>query len=97
RSQAARSRSRSRQAGVLLRCPAFEMKLRTGSRATDAPREEDPLAPLDPTPVEPPPRRRRPHSLLVEFVRLIMVSIFAVAGWEVAASLGPRASTRLLV
>jgi len=73
------------------------MKLRTGSRATDAPREVDPLAPLDPTPVEPPTRRRRPHWLLVEFVRLIMVSIFAVAGWEVAASLGPRASTRLLV
>lgn len=37
------------------------------------------------------------RGLLVEFVRLIMVTIFAVAGWEVAVSLGPRDTSRLLI
>ena len=36
-------------------------------------------------------------DLLVEFVRLIMVCLFAVAGWQVAESAGPNTSGGLLV
>ena len=36
-------------------------------------------------------------DLLVEFVRLIMVCLFAVAGWQVAESTGPSTSAGLLV
>ncbi len=46
----------------------------------------------DSTPVKPVVRR----DLLVEFVRLIMVCVFAVAGWQVAESVGPRTSAGLL-
>ncbi len=88
------------------------MRQRTRSKGQDrgGPPEDDRLALLElatdqerggefsgETHAEPPGRKRRPHWLLIEVVRLIMVSIFAVAGWEVAASLGPRDATRFLV
>ena len=47
----------------------------------------------DPAPVKPVVR----GDLLVEFVRLIMVCLFAVAGWQVAESIGPSTSAGLLV
>ena len=37
------------------------------------------------------------RDLLVEFVRLIMVCLFAVAGWQVAESTGPSTSAGLLI
>jgi uncharacterized protein YacL len=49
-------------------------------------------------PEEPATRSDRPsRGLLVEIVRLTMVTVFAVAGWQVAASLGSDSSSRLLV
>jgi uncharacterized protein YacL len=42
-------------------------------------------------------RARGSHWLLIEFVRLIMVSMFAVAGWEVAVSVSSRDTPRLLI
>jgi uncharacterized protein YacL len=37
------------------------------------------------------------RGLLVEFVRLIMVSLFAVAGWQIADSIGPSRPTGILL
>jgi uncharacterized protein YacL len=37
------------------------------------------------------------RGLLVEFVRLIMVSLFALAGWEIASSTGPGRPTGILL
>jgi len=45
-----------------------------------------------PAPVE----SRRP-GILVEFVRLIMVALFAAAGWEVASRTGPETTSRLVL
>src|SRR5437867_4100814 len=39
---------------------------------------------------------RGSRGVLVEFVRLIMVALFAVAGWEVASHIGPEQSERML-
>src|SRR5439155_7277920 len=44
----------------------------------------------------PPPAGRR-HGVLVEFVRLIMVALFAVSGWELASLVGSDQSDRLLI
>lgn len=41
------------------------------------------------------PSRPRGGGVLVEFVRLIMVALFAVAGWTVAEKAGPTSSGRL--
>jgi uncharacterized protein YacL len=38
-----------------------------------------------------------PRGLLVEFVRLIMVSLFALAGWQIANSTGPDRPTGILL
>src|SRR6266550_1411967 len=62
-----------------------------------------PAEPIESLPVPPAPdgvatRRRfgfgRP---LVEAVRLIMVALFASAGWEVASSTGPDTTPRLIL
>lgn len=58
----------------------------------------------NPAPHEPEDRRllprsihsRSPRSMLVEFVRLIMVALFAVAGWTVASETSPASTGRLL-
>src|SRR5437867_3267587 len=44
----------------------------------------------------PPPTGGR-HGVLVEFVRLIMVALFAVSGWELASLVGSAQSDRLLI
>jgi uncharacterized protein YacL len=44
---------------------------------------------------QPHPRERRYRSAVVEFVRYIIVTIFAVAGWEIAASMQGNSSPRL--
>src|SRR5207245_1327791 len=40
---------------------------------------------------------RSPRFMLVEFVRLIMIALFAVAGWTVASKTSPASTGRLLV
>ncbi len=42
-------------------------------------------------------RRRGSQSVMVEVVRLVIVALFAVGGWEVAARLQPEATNQLLV
>jgi uncharacterized protein YacL len=42
-------------------------------------------------------RQRASRGLLVEFVRLIMVSLFALAGWQVAEGTGPARPTGILL
>jgi uncharacterized protein YacL len=61
--------------------------------------EPDPLGAGSPAPGVADGRQRGgegPRSVLVEFVRLIMVALFAVAGWEVASHIGPDQSERML-
>ena len=63
--------------------------------------EEPDGSPADePRPVPPnrrPHRSRASQGFVVEFVRLIMVVLFAVAGWEISASLVGGPSSRNLV
>jgi uncharacterized protein YacL len=68
---------------------AGRLRLLTGH---DGPGEEE-------IPPEESARRsdRSSRGLLVEIVRLMMVTVFAVAGWQVASSLGSESSSRLLV
>ena len=42
-------------------------------------------------------RRPGPQGVMVEIVRLVIVALFAVGGWEVAARLQPEASNELLI
>ena len=42
-------------------------------------------------------RRPGPQGVMVEVVRLVIVGLFAVGGWEVAARLRPEASNELLI
>lgn len=42
-------------------------------------------------------RRRLPQGVMVEILRLVIVALFAVGGWEVAARLRPEATNELLV
>ncbi|HEY1331885.1 MAG TPA: PIN domain-containing protein [Actinomycetota bacterium] len=41
--------------------------------------------------------QRTSRSMLVEFVRLVMVALFAVAGWTIASQTGPATTGRLLL
>lgn len=45
----------------------------------------------------PQPMPRRSRAFLVEFVRLVIVALFAVGGWEVGTNLPEVTSTKLLV
>jgi uncharacterized protein YacL len=57
----------------------------------------EPKEGIGPTPLDPIPPQRGSRGFLVEGVRLIMVVMFAVAGWEVAELTGHTRSTPLLV
>lgn len=71
-----------------------------GSPPTPALRLLEPPEPkegIGSTPPDPIPPHRGSRGFLVEGVRLIMVVMFAVAGWEVAELTGHSSSTPLLV
>ncbi len=44
---------------------------------------------------EPPGGRSIGRGVVVEFVRLVIVALFAIGGWEVATNAGPRSTTKL--